>query len=152
MSKFVCTTGFIPWNKIDIWLRGFRTIWVSTTRSNGCPHAVPVWFLWDGETVYFTTSPTSQKAKNLTLQPAIVVHAGDGDDVIILEGTVEMVTELQERACVNQAYMEKYVDPHSGAQATIAEDDPLYRVNVSRIMCWEYGVVATRTDWKPAPS
>ena len=44
--------------------------------------------------------------------------------------------------------MEKYVDPHSGAQATIGEHDHLYRVNIKRIMCWEYGVVANRTDWK----
>jgi len=147
MSQFVRTCGFIPWNKVDIWLKGFRAIWVSTTRSNGRPHAVPVWYLWDGQQIYFATSPASQKAKNLTNQPSIVVHAGDGDDVIILEGSVNVVTEPQERTQVNQAYMEKYVDPHSGAQATIPDKDNLYRVNISRIMCWEYGIVSTRTDW-----
>jgi hypothetical protein len=48
---------------------------------------------------------------------------------------------------VNRAYMEKYVDPHSGAKAHIEDTDNLYRVNVKRIMCWEYGVEGTRTDW-----
>ena len=150
MSHFIHVRGFIPWNKVDTWLRGFRSIWVSTTRSDGRPHAVPVWYVWDGQSIYFCTSPTSQKAKNLTTQSSIVVHAGDGDDVIILEGTAEIVTDVNVHSQINQAYMEKYVDPHSGAKATISETDNLYWVKVKRIMSWEYGVVATRTEWKKA--
>ena len=76
-------------------------------------------------------------------------RAGDGDDAIILEGTAIIVTDPAEWTQVNNAYMEKYVDPHSGAKATLVEADNLYRVDLKRIMCWEYGVVATRTDWKP---
>lgn len=149
MSPFTRMRGFIPWNKVDTWLRGFRSIWVSTTRPEGRPHSVPVWYLWDGEHIYFTSSKSTQKARNLAKQSEIVVHAGDGDDAIILEGTAVIVTDSDEWTHVNNAYMEKYVDPHSGAKATIVEPDNLYRVDVRRIMCWEYGVVATRTDWKP---
>lgn len=132
---------------MDTWLKGFRSIWVSTTRPDGRPHSVPVWYLWDGEHIYFAASKSTQKARNLAKQPAIVVHAGDGDDSIILEGTVKIVTDAGEWDRINRAYMEKYVDPHSGAKATLVETDNLYRVDVQRIMCWEYGVVATRTDW-----
>lgn len=57
-------------------------------RPDGHPHAVPVWYVWDG---------------------------------------------------------------HSGARANVmSEGDNLYRVDVRRIMCWEYGAVNTRTDWKPS--
>ena len=147
MSKLVHLKGFIPWNKVDIWLQGFRSIWVSTTRPAGRPHAMPVWFWWDGEHIYFNSAKTSQKAKNLAKQPAIVVHAGDGDDVIILEGDAAIVTDAQEWQRVNDAYMTKYVDPHSGARASLSENDNLYRVDVKRVMCWEYGVEPTRTDW-----
>jgi len=122
MSKLVHLKGFIPWNKVDIWLQGFRSIWVSTTRPAGRPHAMPVWFWWDGEHIYFNSAKTSQKAKNLAKQPAIVVHAGDGDDVIILEGDAAIVTDAQEWQRVNDAYMTKYVDPHSGARASLSEN------------------------------
>ncbi len=148
MYSFTRVRGFIPWGKVDAWLRGFRSIWVSTTRPDTRPHSVPVWYLWDGENIYFASNKSSQKAKNLTTQREVVVHAGDGDDVIILEGTTEIVTDPCEWQQINNAYMEKYVDPYSGAKATIAETDNLYRVNVKRIMSWEYGVVDTRTDWK----
>lgn len=142
------TRGFIPWSKIDNWLRAFRTIWVSTTRQDGRPHAVPVWYTWDGSHLYFISARNLQKSKNLAYQPWIVVHAGDGDDVIILEGPVEIITDRAELDSVDAAYRAKYVDPGSGAQATIFEPDAdLYRVNVKRIMAWEYGTVANRTDW-----
>jgi hypothetical protein len=41
------------------------------------------------------------------------------------------------------------VDPGSGAQATIFEPEAdLYRVDVKRVMAWEYATVANRTDWQ----
>jgi PPOX class probable F420-dependent enzyme len=143
------TRGFIPWNKIDNGLRAFRSIWISTTRPDGRPHAVPVWFIWDGRSLYFISARSLQKSKNLARQPWVVVHAGDGDDVIILEGLAETVTDREELNRVDAAYRAKYVDPGSGAQATIFEPEvDLYRVDVKRIMAWEYGTVANRTDWK----
>lgn len=148
MIEETCMTGFIPWHTIDLQLRSMRSIWISTTRPNGRPHAVPVWYWWDGLHIYFVTSRTTQKAKNLAHQAGIVVHAGDGDDVIILEGTVMPVTSPTEQQRVNAGYGEKYVDPHTGRQATVFNpNDDLYRVSIERVMAWSYGAVATRTDW-----
>jgi general stress protein 26 len=142
------TRGFIPWNKINNWLHAFRSIWVSTTRPDGRPHAVPVWYIWDGRNLHFISARRLQKSKNLARQPWIVAHAGDGDDVIILEGLAGIVTDRAELELVDLAYRTKYVDPGSGAQATIFDPDvDLYRVRVEHIMAWEYGTVANRTDW-----
>jgi hypothetical protein len=59
------------------------------------------------------------------------------------------VTDRDELENVDAAYRAKYVDPGSGAQATIFEPNvDLYRVNVKRLMAWEYGTVGNRTDWK----
>ena len=141
--------GFIPWQKIDLPLRALRSIWISTTRPDGRPHAVPVWFVWDGASIYFITDRVMQKAKNLATQPQVVVHAGDGDDVIILEGLATIVTDQEERNRVDVAYRDKYVDPHSGARDTIFHENcDLYRVRVKHVMTWEYGTTSTRTDWK----
>ncbi len=143
------TGGFIPWSKIDNCLRAFRSIWVSTTRPDGRPHVVPVWYIWDGRNLHFISAPNFQKSKNLARQPWIVVHVGDGDDVIILEGPVEIVIDAEELNRVDAQYRTKYVDPGSGAQATIFEPNvDLYRVNVKHVMAWEYGTVANRPDWK----
>ncbi len=97
----------------------------------------------------FTSGYDSQKARNLAHQPWTVVHCGDGDDVIILEGEATLVTDEDERQRIDSAYQSKYVDPYSGARATILEEGcNLYRVNVKHVMRWEYGTISTRTDWR----
>ena len=69
-------------------------------------------------------------------------------EVAMLEGRADIVNDREEQERVDAAYRAKYVDPGSGAQATIFEPEAdLYRVNVQRIMAWEYGTVANRTDW-----
>lgn len=139
--------GHIPWRKVDLWLQGFRSIWISTTRPDGRPHVVPVWYWWENHDIYFSTAPDTQKVRNLARQPWVVVHAGDGDDTIILEGAAEVVTDKAERDRLSKLYALKYVDPHSGATASIGDQDVLYHVPVQHVMVWEYGVYATRTDW-----
>ncbi|MDQ3871784.1 MAG: TIGR03618 family F420-dependent PPOX class oxidoreductase [Chloroflexota bacterium] len=141
--------GFIPWHKVDLPLRAARSIWISTTRPDGRPHAMPVWFWWDGRDIWVATQRGSQKGRNLARQPWAVVHVGDGDDVIILEGLAQEVTEPSELERVKQAWQEKYVDPYTGARASVPEEgDVVYRIRVKRVMTWEYGVVGTRTDWR----
>ena len=143
------TRGYIPSNKIENWLRAARSIWISTTRPDGRPHAVPVWFIWEDHKVYFISARSLQKSKNLAREPWTVVHLGDGDDVVILEGRAQIVTDRKELERVDAAYRAKYIDPGSGEQATIFEPEAdLYRVDVKHIMAWEYGTVANRTDWK----
>jgi PPOX class probable F420-dependent enzyme len=141
--------GHIPWGTIDRQLRALRSIWVSTTRPDGRPHAVPVWFTWDGRTLYFASHESAQKVRNLTQEPWVVIHAGSGDDVIILEGRAEVVTDDAELQQVDAARAEKYVDPPTGARDTIlTEGTVLYRVPIRRAMAWMYGDLRGRTDWE----
>jgi PPOX class probable F420-dependent enzyme len=140
--------GFVPWSWADRQLRAMRSIWVSTTRPDSRPHAVPVWFTWDGRTLYFSTGGRAQKARNIRHEPWVVIHAGDGDDVIILEGLAEVVTDDAELHTVDAARAEKYVSPRTGARDTILTPATVvYRVVVQRVMAWEYGNMASRTDW-----
>jgi PPOX class probable F420-dependent enzyme len=144
--------GFIPWSTVDLQLRALRSIWVSTTRPDGRPHAVPVWFTWDGKALYFATHEISQKARNLESQSWVVVHAGNGDDAIILEGVAEVVTGGDELQMVDAARAEKYVDPKSGARDTIlAQGTIVYRLLLMHVMAWAYGDISGRTDWRLDP-
>jgi general stress protein 26 len=100
--------SLMPLQHINEKMRGARNYWVSTTRPDGSPHAVPVWGIWLDEAFFFSTDPNSRKGRNLAANPHIVVHLESGDDVIILEGVVHLVgdTSLLKRA--DQVYFEKY--------------------------------------------
>lgn len=142
--------GHIPWDAADLRLRSGRSLIVATTRPDGRPHAMPVWFCWTNRRVYFITARSTQKARNLAIQPWIVAHVGDGDDVLIVEGPVRRVTDPEEVRGVGAAYAAKYVDPVSGTRASITDnpDDDLYRIDPSRVVTWMYGTVAGWTEWR----
>ena len=126
-----------------------REVWVATASAGGRPDAVPVWFWWDGERIYFSTKATSRKARNLAQHPYVVVHNGDGADPIILKGEAERVEDPSELERVNGAYADKYVAPESGERATIfVEGDVVFRVTPRRVLVWEYANCSYRTDWE----
>jgi PPOX class probable F420-dependent enzyme len=143
------TRGHIPWSNVDGRLRAQREIWIATTSPAGRPDAVPVWFWWDGASVYFTSAARARKVRNIARQPEVVLHNGEGADSIILKGRAERVTDPGELERVDRAYHGKYVDPHSGTRATVfVEDDHVYRVRPRLVMAWSYATMATRTDWE----
>ena len=150
MSYWTRIRGHIPWRSVDVRLGALREIWIATSTPRGDPESVPVWFWWDGAAVYFTCAAVSKKARNIAHNPRVVLHNGDGVDTIILKGIAERVVDRPELERVDAAYHEKYVDPHSGAEATVfVADDHVYRVRPGLVMAWSYANVTTRTDWRP---
>jgi PPOX class probable F420-dependent enzyme len=143
------TRGHLAWDWVDRRLRSMREIWVATASAGGWPDAVPVWFWWDGEQIYFSTKAESRKARNLARHPHIVLHNGDGADPIILKGEAERVEDRHELERVNRGYADKYVAPESGERATIfVHGDVVLRVRPRRVLAWEYATCAYRTDWE----
>jgi hypothetical protein len=142
--------GHIPWEGVDLRLRAGRSLIIATTRPDGRPHAMPVWFVWTDACLYFITSRTTQKARNLVDEPWVVSHAGDGDDVLMVEGPTRRVDDPAELDRVDAAYRAKYVDPVSGATASIFDNpaDDLYRLEPWRVVTWMYGTVGGWTEWR----
>jgi len=145
------TRGHLTWERVHARLTAMREIWVATTDEAGRPDAVPVWFWWSGELLYFSTHPNSAKARNLLRQPAIVLHNGDGVDPIILRGAAVLVDEKEEIERVDAVYGAKYVDPGSGAEWPLLGFDnvpaAVFRVRPHSVTTWAYANPATRTDW-----
>jgi hypothetical protein len=147
------TRGHLPWDITELRLTGARSLVLSSTRPDGRPHAMPVWFCWLDDRLYFITAPTTQKARNLAGQAWAVAHAGDGDDVLMVEGPTSKVEDVGERGRVDAAYRAKYVDPVSGARASIFDNPAgdLYRLDPWRVVTWMYGTVAGWTEWRFDP-
>src|SRR5260370_26204080 len=77
-------------------LRKDPIIWLSSVRPDGRPHLVPVWFLWDGETILIFSQPNAQKLRNLRQNTNVILaldDTKDGDDVVMLEGKAELLTD-----------------------------------------------------------
>ncbi|MDO8532805.1 MAG: pyridoxamine 5'-phosphate oxidase family protein [Dehalococcoidia bacterium] len=85
--------GMIAWTALCDRLTSERNYWVATTRPDGRPHVMPVWGIWLDGMFYFSTDAASRKGRNLANNPHASVHLESGDDVVILEGRVEEVTD-----------------------------------------------------------
>ena len=86
-------------------------VWISSTRPDGRPHLVPVWFLWqDGALLMF--SKPDQKVRNLRAYPAVMFALDDtdtGEDVALIEGVATLLPEGEAPTPESlAAYAEKY--------------------------------------------
>lgn len=113
-------SGMLPWDHVAQRLAEAHSYWAVTTGSKGKTHTIPVWGIWAGGCFYFGTNRNSRQARNLTQNPALVIHLENGDDVIILEGEAREVTDPAHLAYIDEVYAAKYQahlvgDPNTGS-------------------------------------
>jgi hypothetical protein len=101
-------SGLLPWNRGRERLAASRNYWIHTTRPDGQPHVKPVWGLWFEDRFYFGTSPRSVAGQNLSVNHWLAVHLESGDDVVILEGRAEQVTDRVLLSRLDESYIAKY--------------------------------------------
>ena len=136
--------GFEPieWTWVERRMTEARNYWISTTRADGSPHAAPVWGVWLDDAFHFFTDPDSLKGRTIARDGRTIVHLESGDDVVILEGTMEACPLTQE---VDGAYESKYgVSDNSG-------DDPIemFRLRWTKALAWlESDFPRTATRWR----
>lgn len=110
--------GMLSWEWVSERMTEARNYWIATISPDGKPHVAPVWGVWVEGTLYFGTSPNSRKARNLASNPNLTIHLESGDEVVIVEGVAEEVTnpdsDLSES--ISDTYAAKYVDPESGEE------------------------------------
>ena len=76
------------------WLARIATVDAGTGR----PHVVPVWYGWDGESVWISSYSSTRKIRELKSSPycSIVVDAAEsgegGVTAVLFEGKAELVT------------------------------------------------------------
>src|SRR5262245_7936830 len=75
---------------------GTRTSVLATTRADGRPHAVPVWYGLDGDDILLNISANTVKAKAIRRDPRVTVVVDDDAPpyaFVMVEGDAELVTE-----------------------------------------------------------
>ncbi|GGM81212.1 pyridoxamine 5'-phosphate oxidase family protein [Dactylosporangium sucinum] len=104
-------------------------VWVATADAAGAPHLVPLSFLWDGETLLISTVATSPTARNLRAGGRVRLTAGPTRDVVLVEGSAELVDDLT--AEVGDAFAVK-----TGFDPRELRDYAYFRIRPERIQAW----------------
>lgn len=106
----------------DEFLRGTRLA-VIVEAGDPVPHAVPVWYRWDGEAIEFFTRRTRPKVERLRAQPAVavLVSAEVAEPVywVRIEGTAELsddAAELVHELC------DRYLDSADAGHRALGDE------------------------------
>jgi PPOX class probable F420-dependent enzyme len=134
----------LPWSWAEERLVAARNYWICTTRPDGRPHAMPVWGLWLEGALWFSTGPTTQKARNLAANPEVIVHLESGDDVVVIEGGARAERDANALEPFVRGYDAKYgyrVDPAD-------HDTPVFVVRPRLAYTWtEQDFPRTAVRW-----
>jgi PPOX class probable F420-dependent enzyme len=91
---------------------GVRTAKLATTRADGAPDVVPVWFVLDGDRIVFTCAGSSVKARNLARDPRAAVAVDDEafpHAFVTIRGTVEVSVRPDDLLAWTTRIAERYV-------------------------------------------
>lgn len=108
-------TGALQWSWAEERLVANRNYWVVTASAGGRPHALPVWGVWmpSSERFWFSCSPRSRKARNITENPQCAVAVDDTVECVSVEGRARLADPVRERRAVDEVvatYIGKYWD------------------------------------------
>jgi nitroimidazol reductase NimA-like FMN-containing flavoprotein (pyridoxamine 5'-phosphate oxidase superfamily) len=96
----------LAWKWAEQRLKKGGTYWLATVWPDGRPHLMPVWALWNGGLLYFSTGPRSRKALNLENNPTCVIGTEQGFDAVVVEGTAVRAKRVNTK--VLREYKRKY--------------------------------------------
>jgi general stress protein 26 len=129
-------TGLLPWSWAEERLINSPNYWMVTVWPDGRPHAMPVWGVWDGESFWFSSSRRSRKATNIAGDPRCVVTIENAVDPVVVEGTAEIVTDLEA--------IEKFlvlVNAKYGTHYELDFLDPAVNATICVRPRWAFGLV-----------
>jgi PPOX class probable F420-dependent enzyme len=130
----------------DAFLSAQRTCRVATLSADGAPHVTPLWFAWDGTSLWLTSIVRSQRWTDLQRDSRVSVVVDAGDDYMELRGvelrgvavpvgeaprTGEPVPELE---TPEQLFADKYAGGtvfHDGRHAWL-------RITPEKIVSWDF--------------
>jgi len=136
--------GLLDWSWARERLTNSQNYVIVTVRPDGRPHAMGMHGLWFEDAYYFGTDTASRKAKNLEENPHCVLINENFHELVIVEGTAEVIDWESVPEGVAEASNTKYgwpMKPRKGGS--------LYRLKPSVVFAFPLDQIATAvTRWK----
>ena len=127
-----------------------RILQIASIDTDGRPHLVPMWFVFDDDGVMaFTTYGSSQKVKNLERDPRITALAETGDAYdqvrgLSIDGSAEIIRDPHVSARALQLVGARYGDHPRPDPNPEAEPPPAaykrvtVRIHPERVRSWDH--------------
>lgn len=140
-SKKIIISEIMPLSKDEVenLLKKEEIVFIATTKTDGSPHLVPIWFIYHNGKIYFETDTTTVKFKNIKRNNKISLCFG-GKNTYIIEGAVKWFKEKELEFPIRKMYWKKYGKDMDNSY--INEKTLIFEVIPQKEMSWHYA-----PDW-----
>jgi PPOX class probable F420-dependent enzyme len=122
-------------------LRDEPVAWLTTAGADGQPQSSPVWFMWDGTSLWLRSQAGAGKVRNIEANPRVAFHLADnghGGDIVTIEGRASFDDPPDD---LMAAYLSKYDEAIRNELKTspeqLAKDYPTtIRIAPTRTRVW----------------
>ncbi len=129
--------ALLSWDAVEQELAKARHYWLCSTRSDGRPHAVPIWGAWSGNRFYFDGSPQTLQARNISQNPHVCLHLESGEHAVILDGTAGQIKPPKELAVrIAKEYSVKYAALGYSPEPDAWDDGGLFEIEPRSVIAW----------------
>ena len=141
----------LPWSWAIKRLTRAHDYWVATTWPDGRPHVMPVWAVWLVDALWFSTSRTSRKARNLAVNAAVSITTDNAFEPVVVDGVAEVVSDRDAIAEFAEASDAKY-DASYGVEFYASAENVCVRVRPRSVFALDSErFTETPTRWTRLP-
>jgi PPOX class probable F420-dependent enzyme len=134
----------------DRFLREARTCRVATVGADGSPHVTPLWFVWDGDSLWLTSIVQSQRWTDLQRDNRMSVIVDGGHDFlelrgVELKGRAEVVGEVPrtgEPSTALETPERLFADKYAGGQVRHDGRHGWLRLTPEKMVSWDFRKLA----------
>lgn len=101
-------SGLLAWSWAVERLERSHDYWVTTAWPDGRPHVTPVWGVWLDSAIWFSSSRSSRKARNLAADPRCSIANDNALEPVIVDGTAALIDDREIVAAFAEASDAKY--------------------------------------------
>lgn len=129
---------FVDWNHVEERLTKDRVYWIATVGPDGRPSVRPVDGLYVDGVLWVGGSPATRWIRDLATNPHVAVHLDGLDDVIIVEGTVEVLETVDADLAERLAAASKAKFPEYGVTAAVYRKRGAIAIRPGSVVSWTH--------------
>ena len=130
----------------ETFLRGERTCRVASVGGDGSPHVTPLWFVWDGRSLWLTSIVRSQRWTDLQRDGRVSVIVDTGHDFMELRGVeikgrAEVVGEVPRTGEPNaelEVPERLFADKYAGGRVHHDGRHAWLRITPEKMVSWDF--------------
>lgn len=136
--------------EVDEFLGSERTCRVATAGRDGRPHVVPLWFVWDGTSLWLSSVVRSQRWTDLMRDPRVAVVVDTGLEYtelrgVELSGAVVPVGDIPRTAAPDPVLAEPerlFADKYAGGVVKPDGRHAWLRLTPDKLVSWDFRKLA----------